>query len=172
MLKSEIRRVREQEILSKLDKFGILTVDHLRKMNVAGLGKSGRRNCLRILNEMESKGLVRSKKVGMKLFAVNGKGFGHWEHTLLRNDFLVREGHWRNCKIEVPVKRNGKVELVADAVIRGDICVEVDRMQKRSVNREKVKKYQELGVKVMAVCYRSRVDHWKGVPVSVVEDWK
>lgn len=167
--KAELRKKRELEILSKLDKGGIMTIDQLMALGAGGLDKGSRRNALRVLREMEKDGLVTSKNVGRKLFSSDkGSRFGNWEHTLMRNNFLIQRGVFDKCKMEIPVKRNGKVELVADAGWqdeRGWILLEVDRKQKLKENRRKIKVYKELGVRFEVVCYKERTYMWKGCVV-------
>ena len=154
MLKSEIRRIREDRILSQLDKGGIMTVEQLRK--VTDLGVGGRANALRVLREMERSGLVVSKHVGVKLFSSDLRSrFGFREHTLMRNDFLIDRGWFELCKVEVPIRKGGEVVLRADAGVfmQGEwLFIEIDRRQTRRANLAKFDIYKDLGLKFVVVC--------------------
>lgn len=173
--KTELRRLRELEILTQLAKFGILTVSQMQGLNVAGFGSSGRRNVLRVLREMEEDGHIVSKHVGKKLFAMPGSRFGLWEHRELLVDFLLWKGWADNCHVERPIMHNGVEVIRPDAVVttsNGLLCIEVDRRQKLSVNKQKVLTYKELGLRMIAVCYRGRGHHFEGCVREYIEDWR
>jgi len=166
MLKSEIRRRRELEIISKLDKGGIMTIDQLRAIDAGGLGAGGRHNALRVLREMEDSGMVASKRVGMKLFSSDIRSrFGFWEHTLMRNDFLIERDWFDICRMEIPIRVGGEIVLRADAgvFLNGEwLFIEVDRRQSRKANIQKIEKYKELKLNFMVVCYKERAGHFRG----------
>lgn len=170
--KTEMRRIRENQILSQLDKFGVMTVDHFQKMNIAGFGSSGKRNVLRVLGEMEKDGLIYSKHVGKKLFSTS-RNFGYWEHRLLLIDFIVFKGYWKNCHIERPLMSKGVEVIKPDCIItEGDrmLCIEVDRRQKKVTNLQKVKRYKELGLQLVVVCYKDRSDHFPNCSKVFIEE--
>lgn len=182
MLVSEKRRLRELEIMSILGKLQIAHVGHLMALNAGGLGESGRRNALRVLREMENDGYLDSKRVGVKLFRVSGggsRGFhgGMWEHTILRNDFVVWKGRefFENCRFEVPIRVRGKEVLRADIGIQKNgrwLFYEIDRLQKRSANILKIENYKKLNLDFKVVCYRDRLGMWSGCQHIFVEDFK
>lgn len=156
-----------------MGKFGVMSSHQVWRSGVAGLRGGGVRNTLRVLREMELDGLVVSERYACKVWAVGGGGFGHWEHALVRNDFLLWKGWLWDCDIEVPVRKGGEVVLVADAAVRlnGDwLFIEVDRRQKKKANLEKVRTYGSLGVKFCVVCYRSRGGHFPGCVKYYIED--
>lgn len=156
-----------------MEKFGILTVDQMRKMNVGGFGESGRRNALRVLGEMEAYGLIISKHVGKKLFALPGSRFGFWEHKEILVNYLIWKGYWKECRIEYPLM-DGKKEIIRPDAIVGDpkdfTCIEVDRRQSKQANLQKIKIYEEYGIKFKVVCYRSRAGHFPGCVREYIED--
>lgn len=68
-------------------------------------------------------------------------------HYVMRNDVFIAEGKPQGWRTEVNVEVKGKVKVVADALFkRGDSLhlVEVDHIQKMSVNRNKIEKYRTL----------------------------
>lgn len=170
MLKSEIRKEREAKILSRLNKLGVSGVWELMTLNVSGLGEGGRRNALRILNEMEEKGLVDSTRKEIKIYCVKGRGFGHWEHRMMMNKFLIKKGIFDKAKIEPTVTINGKefrpdfmIPRKHDAKSAADyVYYEVDRRQKKKANLEKMQRYKELGLRFEVVCSPERVNMWRG----------
>lgn len=170
MLRSEIRKQREAKILSQLAKLGISSVYELMKLNAGNLGHGGRMNALRVLNEMENKGLVDSVQKERKLFCVKGRGFGHWEHRLMMNKFLIKKGLLHKAKIEPTITLNG-IKFRPDFVIpiKNDptkptdyIYYEVDNRQKKKVNMDKIERYKKLNLRFEVVCTAERKNMWKG----------
>lgn len=169
MLVSEKRRLREAEILSCLNKLKVVDVRVLMKLNVGDLGKGSKRNCLRVMNEMVRDGLVRSVRKEVKLFYdVEMRGIGNWEHTLMRNRFIAEKGRrfYEEVKIEPRVILKGK-EVRPD-MLCNEIFYEVDRTQKMKVNREKIRRYIDGGVKFEIVCGQDRINLWKGYVYNIV----
>lgn len=176
MLKSEIRKEREARILSRLNKLGVASVWELMRLNVGGLGESGRRNALRVLNEMEEKGLVDSVRKEIKIFCVKDRGFGHWEHRMMMNKFLIKKGLFDKAKIEPNIKING-IDFRPDFIIPRTpnpkeandwLYFEVDRKQKKKANLEKIQRYREFGLKFEVVCSPERSNQWKGCVINEV----
>lgn len=174
---SERRKRREVAILTALNKLGVANVEQLMKLNAGGLGNGGRRNALRVLSEMENDGFIDSKRVGVKLFCVKGRGFGQWEHKLLRNDFVIWKGIFDKCRYEAKLKRNDVVRIVADVGVwseqEGWTFYEIDRLQKKKTNLEKLKVYNDLGAleRLVVVCYKERAHHFPDVRKIYVEDF-
>lgn len=171
LIKSEIRRRREDRIVTQLDKLGVATVEQLRA--VTDLGRGGRANALRVLREMERDGFIVSKHVGVKLFSSDLRSrFGFWEHILMRNDFLIDRGWFEFARMEVPIRKGDEVVLRADAGIflNGKWkFIEIDRRQSRRANIQKIEKYKELNLDVVFVCYEERKGHFEGMSTII---WK
>lgn len=171
MTVSEKRKKRELDIISKLAKGGVMTAEQLRKVNAGGLGNGGLRNVHRVLGEMERAGTVVSKRYDRKIYRLKEKGgFGMWEHTLMRNDFLIEKGWFRACRMEVPIKSaDGEIVMKADAginILGKWNFLEVDRRQDFRANREKIARYEQMlddGLKfdLWVVCYEERSDFWE-----------
>ncbi|GGJ48372.1 hypothetical protein [Virgibacillus salexigens] len=176
MLKSEIRKEREAQILSRLNKLGVSGVWELMRLDVSNLGKSGRHNALRVLNGMEKKGLVDSMTKEVKIFCVAGRGFGHWEHRMMMNKFLIKKGLFEKAKIEPQVKINGQdfrpdfmIPLVNNPKTAKEWAYfEVDRKQKRKANLEKIQRYKEFGLRLEVVCTPERASMWKGCVIHEI----
>lgn len=84
----------------------------------------------------------------------------------MRNDFLIEKGWFDICRMEIPIKRNGELILRADAGVQIDgkwLFIEVDRRQSKRANMEKVRKYTELGLDFIVVCYKERARHFPNV---------
>lgn len=166
MTVSEIRKLRELEITSKLAEMGVATASQLRRLKVGGLERGGDRNALRVLGQMEKDGFLESRRYGVKVFGVRGGGFGFWEHHLWRNEFLIWKG-WglkgQEIRFEVPIKVRGVEVLRADVGRLEDglwTFLEVDRTQKPGGIREKVARYKELGLKLVVFCPKIRGKYW------------
>ena len=163
MIVSERRKLRELEITSKLAELRCATAKQLVRMGVGGLGRGGVRNALRVLGEMERDGLLVSRRVGVKLFSVGGS-FGHWEHSLWRNEFIIHVwGGLEGVRIEVPIKVGGVERLRADAgrFLGGKwTFLEVDRTGKPAEIRAKVRGYRELGLDLVVFCPKIRGKYW------------
>lgn len=176
MLKSEIRKEREARILSKLNKLGVASVWELMRLNAGGLGEGGRRNALRVLNEMEEKQLVSSMRKEFKIYCIYGRGFGHWEHRLMMNKFLIKKHLFDKAVIEPKIKING-TDFRPDFIIPKKsepqtandwLFFEVDRKQKKKANIEKIKRYKEFGLKFEVVCTPERAGMWRGCVINEV----
>src|SRR5699024_5477684 len=176
MLKSEIRKEREARILSKLNKLGVASVWELMRLNAGGLGEGGRRNALRVLNEMEEKQLVSSMRKEFKIYCIYGRGFGHWEHRLMMNKFLIKKHLFDKAVIEPKIKING-TDFRPDFIIPKKsepqtandwLFFEVDRRQKKKANIEKIKRYKEFGLKFEVVCTPERAGMWRGCVINEV----
>lgn len=163
------------DIISKLEKGKILTAEQLLRMDAGGLrsGGGGKKNVLRVMREMEADGLVSSKRVGTKLFGEVGSRFGFWEHTLMRNDFLIDKGWFDVCQMEMPIRRNGGGGVVVRCDAGVNIMgqwhfIEVDRRQEKRANIQKIEKYKELedgGVdfELWIICYSERKRFWDSI---------
>lgn len=155
MIQQAKRRRREEEILLRLDDLTYATRKQLQV--ICGLG--GDRNAHRILHAMEKDKLISSIRSSKKIYFLSNKGketigSGQGElkrswitHTLMRNDLYIQLGMPEDWRKEVPVKMNGEILLVADAMFtRNGInhFVEVDNQQTMRTNGDKIKKYKEL----------------------------
>ncbi|WP_200415926.1 hypothetical protein [Virgibacillus salexigens] len=176
MLKSEIRKEREAQILSRLNKLGVSGVWELMALNAGGLGSGGRRNAHRVLSEMEEKDLINSTRKEIKIFCVAGRGFGHWEHRMMMNKFLIKKGLFDKAKIEPQVKINGQefrpdfmIPLVNNPKTAKEWAYfEVDRKQKKKANLEKIQRYKEFGLRLEVVCTPERASMWKGCVIHEI----
>ncbi|QBP06973.1 hypothetical protein [Virgibacillus phage Mimir87] len=176
MLKSEIRKEREARILSRLNKLGVSSVWELMRLNAGGLGEGGRRNALRVLNEMEEKELVISMRKEIKIYCVTGRGFGHWEHRMMMNKFLIKKGLFDKAIIEPKIKINDiefrpdfMIPMIPDPKNANDwLFYEVDRKQKKKANLEKIKRYRDFGLKFEVVCSPERSYMWKGFVINEI----
>lgn len=146
---------REEQILLVLENLTYSTREQLQAIENLG----GDRNARRILLEMEKKGLIKSVRYDKKIYYLSNKGSDRigkgginlkksWiQHTLMRNDLFILLGQPDDWKKEFPVKRNGEVYLIPDAMFtRHGIYhfVEIDNTQTMKTNLEKIKKYKEL----------------------------
>ncbi|HZG81780.1 MAG TPA: replication-relaxation family protein [Brevibacillus sp.] len=147
---SQKKAARWTEILLSLDELGFLTTGQIQRLHNLG----GRRNAIRILNEMGAylntfrldetvyylsaagRREIGSKRVRKRTLAVH--------HTLMRNEVYIHErpGIWR---VETPIKWPGN-EIIPDALYRKDrfVFLEIDRMQSMSANAKKIDKYRQL----------------------------
>lgn len=176
MLKSEIRKKREQEIILSLNKLGIMTCDMFMKLNISGLGESSKRNTLRVLNRMVKDGFLDEKRKDVKMFVVKGRGFGYYEHDLMRNKFIINKGMYKRVRIEPNIKIGNDqfrpdfiYPIVNNAKTEKDWCFyEVDRTQKMKVNYEKIERYKRLGLRFEVICPSHRIQLWKGCVVHEI----
>lgn len=176
MRKSEIRRQREQEIISSLNKLGIADVEIVKRLNISNLGETSDRNVLRVLNKMVDDGLLDCMRKDIKLFTIKGKGFGHYEHRLLMNRFLVRKGLFHKARIEPKIKIGNDsfqpdfIVPMKDGILTAKdyIYYEVDRRQKRKANMLKIDRYNRLGLKFEIVCPSDRTYMWKGCVIHEI----
>lgn len=157
-------------ILSFMNDLGVVDVRLLKAANIDGLGNTSNRNILRVIRRLEEEKLVKSMRKEIKLFTTSDGTFHHWEHHLLRNRFIVDKGIWKQVIIEPKVTVKGET-FIPDFVLplvphphRAEdyIYFEVDRLQKKKTNHEKIARYKRLGLKVEIVCRPERVYIWKG----------
>ena len=176
MKKSELRKMREKEIISLLNKLKIVDVEIIKRVNVSNLGHTSDRNVLRVLNKMVDDGFLDSIRKENKLYAIKGYGFGHYEHRLMMNKFIVRKGYLNKVKIEPKIKI-GVDEFRPDFIVpivnrpktEKDWCFyEVDRKQKKKANINKIERYRRLGLKFEVVCGVERNYMWKGCIINNV----
>lgn len=167
---------RQGIILSYLSKIRVLDVEMIMQLDIDGLGKTGKRNILRVMQSLEDKGLVKSVRKEVKLFFLPDGKLTYLEHRLLMNRYLCKNGLVNVARIEPNVKVNG-VEFRPDFMIpkvpdpkeaKDWKFFEVDRTQKKSVNIQKVKRYKELGLQFEIVCGMERAYMWKGYVYHVV----
>lgn len=174
MLKSKIRKLREQEIISLLNKLRVVDVEMIQNVNVSNLGNTSRRNVLRVLNEMVKDGLLDTIRSEVKLYSVKGRGFGHLEHTLMMNRFLIKNGLFHKARIEPKIKIND-IEFIPDFIVpKVDnpknqydwVFYEVDRKQKKRANILKIERYKEMGLTFEVVCSPERNYMWNGCKIN------
>lgn len=173
---SKKHRERTGMILSYLNKLGVMDVDMIQLLDIDGLGKTGKRNVLRIMQGLEEMGYIQSMRKDVKLFMLVDSKFTHIEHRLMMNRYLCKNGLVGKARIEPKVKVND-VEFRPDFMIpKNDNAksatdwryFEVDRTQKRVVNMQKVQRYKDLGLQFEIVCGVERVYMWKGFVYHVV----
>lgn len=168
---------REMKIIYSLKKLKVLNRELI--CTLEGVEMGGVRNANRVLRGMVKKGILLEKNWnGMSVYHLSKKGAtaceGKWyrtvrqiEHALMRNHAIISEGG--DWKTEIQVSKGG-VSLVADAVRLSDRKVmEVDCEQKMKVNREKVRKYKEMGLlnNLVFYCkYSSRVAEYERMGVK------
>lgn len=172
----EKRKKRIGMILSYLNKLGVMDVDMIMKMNIDGLGDTGKRNVLRVMQRLEDDGYIKSVRKERKLYMLKDNVYKNVNHRLMMNRFLVNHGYVNVVKIEPKMIVNG-VKFQPDFIIpkvsnpkkASDWrYFEVDRTQKKKVNMDKVKRYKDLGLNFEIVCGVERVYMWKGYVYHVV----
>lgn len=152
-LKQKIAR--QERILSILADLTYATSEQINSL--ANLGSN--RNARRILYEMECDKLIDSVRRESKVYFLANKGGdligkenprlkrSQIDHAVLRNELraiLNFPKDWRN---EVPIKINGKVIVVADAVFTLNnriYFVEIDNRANMQTNNTKIKKYADI----------------------------
>jgi hypothetical protein len=137
-----------------LNSFGYATRFHLQE----AIDLGAERNANRILSRLESEGLVKSYRRESKVYALTTVGAaligaesktnnsGHIKHSLLRNDAWIALGKPEDWRIEQAFKFGPK-RIVPDAVSEANgllRIIEIDRLQKADVNREKLRTYADL----------------------------
>lgn len=169
MRKSELRRIREGKIISSLNKLGVADIRLIKRLNISNLGITSDRNVLRVMNRMVDDGLLDSVRKEIKLYAIKGRGFGHYEHRMMMNEFLVYKGLFYKAKIEPKIKLGGDIFKPDFIVPRVDnpkneqdwTFYEVDRRQKKKANMLKIERYKRLGLHFEVVCKPERNYMWK-----------
>lgn len=117
----------------------------------------GERNANRVLKEMSEYLYSFRKDENIYYLSKEGrervgcekvlKKTAQVEHYLMRNDLYIALGCPADWKSEVKLEIPAVVSVIADAffVRSGVYCIiEIDHIQKMTVNREKVKKYRKL----------------------------
>lgn len=176
MRKSEKRKIREQKIISSLNKLGVADVEIIKRLNIDGLGNTSDRNVLRVLNRMVDDGLLDTKRKEVKLFTIHGRGFGNYEHRLMMNRFLVRKGLFYKARIEPKIKIGSEVfqpDFIVpfkNGILKPEdfIYYEVDRKQKKKANLQKIERYKRLGLKFEVICTSDRSYMWKDCVIHEV----
>lgn len=117
----------------------------------------GERNANRVLKEMSE--YICSFRQNENIYYLNKEGrerIGSEKvlkktlqatHYLMRNDLYIAFGCPANWKSEIKLEVPAVVSVIADAVfVRNGVyhIIEIDHIQKMTVNREKVKKYRKL----------------------------
>src|SRR5690625_3733717 len=120
---------RQERILSTLADLTYATSKQIN--NAINLG--GDRNARRILYEMENDKLVGSLRRESKVYYLAGKGGdligkdnprlkrSQVDHAIMRNELRARLGNPKDWRNEVPIKLNGEVVVIADAVYSGAV---------------------------------------------------
>ncbi|MFP7479455.1 replication-relaxation family protein [Terribacillus saccharophilus] len=151
-VQSERFRKRTEEILLRLARFEYAT----RPMMQDALNLGGERNANRILGRLESDNLIRSFRREKKVYTLTKKGAGmigiddlkhsrepYVHHILLRGQAWLDLGRPASWQVEQPIKF-ARYRIVPDAMYTDNIrhhFVEIDRTQRMTVNREKLKAY-------------------------------
>lgn len=154
MIQQEKRRIREEKILSRLDKLNFATKNQLQYLEKLG----GDRNAYRILREMEKDKLLTAVRYEKKIYYLTNRGkerVGSTKgklkrenitHTLMRNDLYIKLNTPKDWRTEVPITFNDET-LIPDAMYENQgilTFVEIDNVQTMKTNCEKIKKYKEL----------------------------
>lgn len=154
MIQQEKRRIREEKILSRLDKLNFATKNQLQYLEKLG----GDRNAYRILREMERDKLLTAVRYEKKIYYLTNRGkerVGSTKgklkrenitHTLMRNDLYIKLNTPKDWRTEVPITFNDET-LIPDAMYENQgilTFVEIDNVQTMKTNCEKIKKYKEL----------------------------
>ncbi len=144
MLMTSQKLNRYEQIQSSLADLTYATRGQLQYINNLG----GDRNARRVLLDMEQMGYIKSVRHEQKIYFVNTRlKKKEIQHILMRNDLYIKYGMPEDWKKEVPIRRNGEILLIPDAIFTLDgeyHFVEVDNMQVMSKNYEKIKKYKEV----------------------------
>lgn len=135
---------RYETIQSNLVDLTYATREQLQVINNLG----GDRNANRILLDMERMGYIKSVRYDKKVYYVNTRlKKKEVHHILMRNDLYIKYNMPSNWKKEVPLRKNGKILLIPDAMFTKNgeyYFVEVDYMQQMKMNYEKIDKYKEV----------------------------
>lgn len=146
---------RQERILSTLADLTYATSKQIN--NAINLG--GDRNARRILYEMENDKLVGSLRRESKVYYLAGKGGdligkdnprlkrSQIDHAIMRNELRARLGNPKDWRNEVPIKLNGEVVVVSDAVYSEGgrlYFVEIDNQTSMQTNNSKIKRYTKV----------------------------
>ncbi|MFD1018664.1 replication-relaxation family protein [Thalassobacillus hwangdonensis] len=158
LTKQEKRILREEAIISKLDKLGFANRRQLQVLEDLG----GDRNAHRILSEMESDRLLLSYRKEYKVYYVSTRGKERigstkatpsrtlMDHTLMRTDLYIELGQPADWRTEVPVNfgyDDKQYNLVPDAMYMQNgvyTFVEIDNTQTMRTNKDKIGVYAKL----------------------------
>lgn len=150
MSASQRKLSRWTEILLSLDELGFLTTGQIQRLHNLG----GRRNTIRILNEMTAYlSTFRLDETVYYLSAAGRREIGSQRvrrrslaiyHTLMRNEVYIHERPPFWCP-EQAIKWHGN-EIVPDAFYKKDhfVFLEIDNTQPMAMNQRKIGKYREL----------------------------
>lgn len=162
MLKHQQRMLREERIISTLDKLEFANRRQLQIINDLG----GDRNANRILSEMERDKSIKSIRTEQKIYYVGNRGKekvgsnkqtkdkGQVIHTLMRNDMYIHLGMPKDWSPEQPIDFEVEGEmntLIIDAVFtyKGEYqFVEIDNTQTMRTNKNKIDKYKDLSMMI------------------------
>lgn len=135
-----------------MKKLGFLSRSQIQKLHRLG----GERNANRVLKEMseylcsfrQNENIYYLSKEGRERVGCERalKKTLQANHYLMRNDLYIACGCPSNWKAEVKLEIPAVVNVIADALFVRDgiyYIIEIDHIQKMSVNREKVKKYRK-----------------------------
>lgn len=154
-MQTAMRMQREEKILLSLDKLTYATREQLQIIN----DLKGDRNAHRILHRMEKDKTLKSIRKDRKIYYLSNKGKEQIgsnqsdlkkdmiQHTLMRNDLYIKLGMPNDWKVEVPLKIDGEVILICDAMFskNGEYhFVEIDNTQSMRTNFDKIKKYKKM----------------------------
>ena len=135
---------RYDKIQSSLADLTYATREQLQIINNLG----GNRNSNRILLDMERMGYIKSVRYDRKIYYVDTRlKRSEIQHVLMRNNLYIKFGMPSDWKKEVPLRINGEVRLIPDAMFKrgGEIhFVEIDVMQAMKINYEKIRKYEDI----------------------------
>jgi hypothetical protein len=144
-------RLREEQILLSLDKFGFMTRSQLQKLHDLGTPRNASRvlknmsECLNTFREIENVYYLNKtgrERIGSTTIRTRSP---HIHHILMRNElylFLGRPNYWQT---EIPVAV-GELKIIPDVLFAKNqyYFAEIDHTQKMIVNQHKIKKYLEL----------------------------
>src|SRR5690625_2842699 len=136
---------RYDRIQLSLAKLTYATREQLQITNNLG----GDRNARRILLDMERDGYIKSVRFEKKIYYPVYKRLQRSEiqHTLMRNDLYIKFNRPDDWAKEVPIKQNGEVALIPDAMFTKNgqyHFVEIDNKQSMRTNYDKIKRYADL----------------------------
>lgn len=148
-----LKTLRQEKILSSLDKLGFASRSQLQKLHDLG----GDRNACRVMADLSE--YVNHFRDIENIYYLNKKGAErvgaekvltksqNYTHTLMRNDLYINLNmptQWRNERIiEIP----GKLKIIADAhfTVNGiPYLAEIDNTQDMVNNRKKIENYKKL----------------------------
>ena len=173
---SKQNKNRIAKILSHLNSLGVLDVEMIQQLNIDGLGETTKRNVLRVMDNLEKEGYIKSIRHGVKLFMLPDYKLTYIDHRLMINRFIVNNGYNKVARIEPTVKINGeqfKPDFMIPKVQNPKLATdwkyfEVDRKQKKKTNMQKIQRYKDFGLQFEVVCGIERTYMWKGYVYHVV----